>query len=212
MPTTAAGVCAIARALLGERREPPDVWDDARLLPYVALGYVSAARKLRTAKVSLLRKEATLVLPAVQKTLGRLSPGFPADFLRPLELAERKSGTTDPFSPTAIQDGLFKDKPLTEVLEAWDWRDDALHFRGATVSRDLLLQYEAELPALSSPSSLVLIPDGGELVALLASRAIARSKGQADLADYFGKDAAEVLGELVRSETELRAALTGRLR
>jgi hypothetical protein len=85
-------------------------------------------------------------------------PVLPSDFLLPLALWERPTGTGGsfvPMSPTH-KDGLPSRVP-GQNFDIFEYRNDKLYMIGANVLTDLRLRYEAMIPAIGTSQDLTKV-------------------------------------------------------
>ena len=70
---------------------------------------------------------------------------LPQDFILPLKIAERQTGTNSPFRPMQMGlDGL-PDVRKCPWNQFWDWRDDKIYMPGALMRFDLQIEYSRYL-------------------------------------------------------------------
>ena len=188
-----------------------DYLTDVYLLPYVQRAYRKAARVLRAAGMRLLVKDSSaIVVTAAVTSLSRSGVGltlYPSDLIRPLVLRERPSappGTA--WSQMSQQQELFYDKSASAKREIWDWRGDMIYFPAASASTDIVVRYEADLPALTGNSSDILIVDGLDAVALLSAAYAAQARDEQQASAKFIEMAMEDLQLIAQSETGIKAA------
>lgn len=125
---------------------------------------------------------------------------LPADFIRPIMLRESTSDqnldNSDGFLPPNAQEATLQG--------LFDWRDNALWFIGATGSVTLVMQYEAELPALSATTDLLRIPDGLDAVSYLACALAANARAQDNDVEFFVKKSERYVTDIIASETKTK--------
>lgn len=102
---------------------------------------------------------------------------YPSDMIRPAEVREiataASAGTYNTI--TAKNEGQLPNAAAGSLRQIWDWKYDVLYLRPGTVSSNILLLYEPELPTLSGDSSEILIFNGLQPVALVTAGYCARS-------------------------------------
>jgi len=183
-------------------------WD---LLPFIRTAYRDIARRLRAEGIPVFRRtSAPIEILAGVKLLGRSggTTNLPGDFIRPLEVMERVSGTGD-YLRMSQSEGLFEDRTATELMQEWEWKDDAIRFVGASGDVEIIIEYEASLPELLSPIDALLIPDSHDTVAYLAASHALSVRPNVDSSKLDTK-AKEAVSALVASELRLKAAMGGR--
>lgn len=205
-------VTAAARALIGDTGASGagEVYIDAVLIPFVQRAYRYAARYMRTKGVSVLRKQSAAIAVTVgQTTLTRPSgatPNYPADMLRPLHLREKQTGGGLVYVQMRMSDGFLPDQPTAAEMGLWDWRLDTVFFIGSTQNRDIQIQYEAELAAVTAAGDSLLIPDSIDALAGLVAAYAAESRDEQTNSDRLQKLAERDLDLLAASELLLRKA------
>ena len=74
------------------------------------------------------------------------TPVLPQNFISPLSLQERISGTTGQFTPI---DQVLKGLPRISrvpINRLWEWRDETIYMPGATGATDIIVRYLGFLP------------------------------------------------------------------
>jgi len=75
-------------------------------------------------------------------TAGAVKYQFlPPDFVWPIKMEERLSGSNDLYSPM-VQRVWEPQTTVTDKLIYWVWRGDEIYFKGANTDRDVLLYYQ----------------------------------------------------------------------
>lgn len=140
---TLADVYEQARAALGD--PAGDVWLNSVLFPHVQAAYREVLRVLRSAGMQRFRRQASVTaLSAGATSIPALS--LPTDFLRPLEIREKVSGSASVYSNMAYGQGLLpEDRTAKAKREVWGWRDGLIRTIPSTGLTDHLIQYEADL-------------------------------------------------------------------
>ena len=187
-----------------------DVFTDALLLPYVQRAYRKAARVLRAAGMRLLVKDSsTIVVTAAVVKIERSGAGtlYPADLVRPIALRERPSAPPgQSWSQMSQQQEPFPDAAATASRKIWDWRVDAIHFPAASASTDIVVRYEAEIPALTGNSSEIIILDALDAVSLLTAAYVAQARDEQQMSAKFEAVGMEDLQLIAQAETGVKTA------
>lgn len=79
---------------------------------------------------------------------------LPADYIWPVKLEERASGSSDLFVPMSMRRWTpqeFKG----DFLKYWTWNSDKIQFLGANTDREVRLYYQATFPALNIATDAV---------------------------------------------------------
>ncbi len=188
--------------------EPKDV----DLQDFVRTGYRAAARYLRAQGMGLLRKQSsTIAIPMSAVSLGRATtPALPTDLIRPIELRESPTGTNT-WAAMRSSDGFTPEVGTGATLDVWDWRGDAIIFRGNSARAiDIQVLYECELPALTFASSELLIPDGLDAISWLGASFVAADGGKKQAAEDWKGMATADLDMIAKSEAKVRKAASAR--
>jgi hypothetical protein len=121
----------------------------------------------------------------------------PADMLRPIELAERQPGSTDPFMDMDER-SWEPDEKQTTHLRFWVWREEQIHFLGATTEREVRIRYVKSLAALSGEGSLIAILNSKSALAARTASLAARFMGENPTrADELDADVSMALDRLI---------------
>lgn len=149
MALLASDVIAQAVALLNDTAQ--SLYTNGVVQPYIVKANEDLEKKLIIHDTSIQRKRATIVtLDAGQKTLT-----LPSDFLLPIRLFERDRGASDSDWVKMKEKDWEQENPVqTTTLNQWAFRDNNINFVGATVNKDILLEYERSLAVITSPSSV----------------------------------------------------------
>ncbi len=153
----------------------------AYVLPTVNLGWRKLQKKLTDKGHPRLEAEADILQLPVTTNLDPISqqwiswsgffdgtnvqntPTLPGDFIAPLRIWERPSVSVG----TPNFNRLLPMSPAPDALRSnqkgswnryWDWRNDALYFRGAIVLTDWRLRYSSYLPDLVNASTFATTP------------------------------------------------------
>lgn len=184
--------------------EDSAVYTDSILLPFIKKAYRWAQTTLVNRGCSLLRDTATLS-PAVPIGTTLLnfvsSPALPADLIVPYQMWERPSGG---LATEWIEMQKKLELPVlaqTDILGYWVFESGAIDLLGATVAREVKIEYERELPALTGNSSNILILGAEDAIANYAASRVARSRTQPELGNDLRKEAEMLLSEVANRYT-----------
>lgn len=81
------------------------------------------------------------------------APVLPTDFMRPLWISERPSGSNFPFPDVnapnmrCMTDGLQSQRKYQRNGQ-WEWRGDGIYYPGATIIVDFRIRFRRSLPAI----------------------------------------------------------------
>jgi hypothetical protein len=189
-----------------------DVADDARvLLNDTAASLYTNVTLL--APIARANRELELVLISyglpVQRQISAAIPvaanatelTLPTDFLLPISMKERNSGSTNVSDWQDMTEKEFEPTiTITNTLTYWAFRDNRIKFPGANTAREVLLRYERQLAAItaiSSPEDFVVSRNYlGAKTAEIAARSIGMNITHAD--DILARYVAPAEDGLVR--------------
>jgi len=212
MSITVQNVYDLARTKCGDSTSSAEWMTDAMLLIFINEAYRFSARFLRSEGMGLLRKiSASISITAGGGAVTRaVAPVYPTDMIRPYELQERL--TTGPGAWQRMNEaveGFFPETAAT-TFDLWDWRDDTIYVKPSSVNRDIRISYEAELTALATTASVVLIPDSLDPMAKLVASYALRSRDEVAYAKELEESAIRDLALIAKSEKALKLAKGGR--
>ena len=189
---TLATPIALAQALLDDVEV--SVFTEAVLLPVLN----SAWRELQTELAQNgVKSQVVTVSNLAAAANATVITTPPSDMILPYEMWERKNGTTDEFVPVQLVDDI-PDEDLTEELRWWKWENGAVGFLGATVARDIKLQYEKAQADFTAAANTIPIPYAEDFLAWTAAALMARSRGQRDLYRDYREESRLKLDNLLR--------------
>lgn len=117
------------------------------------------------------------------------NPTLPPDMLEPLEVWERQNGSVDAWTPVMQAANNIPTLVQTYRFRYWDWESDTLYFPGATIARDIKIEYLKMLPTLTDVNSPVLIVDCQDTMAMLLLEKVAKMRGGVEMAAVFKQEA-----------------------
>ena len=151
---------------------------------YLNSAYRTVQRQLAQAGVQTLKRRIILTqVPVVHSidpgivcelsytgffdgALNHSTPTLPADFLWPLRLRERQSGTTNPYNPMFCARDTLQSRPQSLFLRDWIYQQDKILLNGSTQVNDIELMYVPFLPDIQPDAS---IPLGQQQILILRS-------------------------------------------
>lgn len=148
MPTVplASEVMDRAAALLNDTSR--SLYTNAVQLPYLQKANEYLEQVLLTYGIVVQRKKSTAIsVTALSQTLT-----LPSDFLLPIKLSERAVGETDADWIPMIEDNWTHFVQST-TLTVWTFENNAINLAGATVAREVLLEYERSLATITVANS-----------------------------------------------------------
>ena len=144
------------------------------------------------------------------------SDGFaalPLDLLVPRFIRERQNGSGNEFTDVVPFDGFFPDGWQAEKLTWWEWEDDKLFFKGATVATDLKIKYGAWLPDIDTTQGNSQLPIMwcDEAMGCLIAEKYSRPRGSAQ-ADSLLAQAQVEIDKMCNRTARRKAPITYRRR
>lgn len=126
-----------------------------------------------------------------------IGPTLPSDFLGPLEIWERQSGSVDRWSEVKQAADSIGPRCVTSKLQIWDYENDILFFQGSTFLNDIKLKYICYAPMLTGPDSQVAVVRCIPALSALMAEAAAKSRGGTEAAAMFKQQAEEAIKMIV---------------
>lgn len=186
MADTLGTVTAKTRALLGDL--DVQLYDDAFLVTYVGMAQSQLDLRLAEKGIESYRLQATVTVPAGTVTLTKTtSPALPADFVQPIVLHERLSGSTNANDWSAMTQ-IREDIPNTDrgdSLGLWSWQGGAIRFIGATTAREVQIDYWSAPAEVALLTDALPVFDSSEAVAYLTASLVTQAAGELEMAQAF---------------------------
>lgn len=207
MPDTAQQVVLEAQGLLNDA--PGIFYTFDSLLPYLNKAYreLQDYYNLHGLKTTV-DVSSVLLVPA--GTTDLLNP--PADMLRPIELGERTPGTQDQFSDMDER-SWEPDESNTNHLRIWTWREEVIHFVGATADREIRIRYVKSLADMTGAGSFVAIQNSKLVLAARTAALGARYIGEnSTRADELDQETGRALDRLIVTAIRQNQGLPARRR
>jgi len=205
MAITAQEPLTEVKALLND----PDgnIYPDARVIPFMQKAYRELQTKMMLNGLPVL-KESSVDIPVAAGTLllGDGS-GLPTDFIYPIELHERVSGSTDRYEE--MKELAWEgDYIPSDRLLYWNWREEEVKFAGATTPREVRIRYMKGLARITGVGSNIAVNNAVSFLATrtasLAARFLGSNPTRADALDGdAGMALSDLLGILVKRDQGL---------
>ena len=180
------------------------IFTDAKLLPILqtVYGYLQTALE-RNGIQCKYKISAPITVPAGATQL----PWIPSDFMWPVKLQERLSGSTDLY--TDMVDRRWTPQVLpTDKLIYYSWNNEQFLLVGATTNRDVLLYYWANFPSIVDQNSTVFGKSEQYLAAKVAAVVhsfISQNMTLAQLADQAAEsNLEEIIGIFTKKQMPVR--------
>jgi len=137
---------------------PRTLFTDVILLPFLKRAFKDLLLELDKKNISQTKEvSAAITVPALVVSLTTPGNLLPTNFITPVKIEERSSGSSDLYTPMEEKD--WETNILqTERLRYWIFREDDIKFPGATTIRQILLYYQKGLTVpvtLTDPIGLV---------------------------------------------------------
>lgn len=118
-------------------------WTNAILLEPFKNAYDDFKEELIDADIRIMGEvsAALIVTTAMMDIGGPTGPALPSNFVVPITLWERLSGTSNSYDMMAPFKTLPKTEVLTSSLMYWSFRKQFIQFIGATTNRDVKIDY-----------------------------------------------------------------------
>ncbi len=166
-------------------------------LPYLQKANEDLEKKLAIFGAPQQRKDTTITTLAA----GNTTVDLPSDFLLPIRLFERNNGdATNNWIPMHERDWVQENAVQTIYLGQWAFRDNKIYVIGATVAKDILLEYWRNLAVIASSSSTEDFAAAKGYLASRAAELLARYIGMNDnMADKIAiREVGQAEDELMR--------------
>lgn len=149
MPTVLATDIMISSAALLNDTER-NLYTDTVQLPYLKMANESIEQVLQSYGIDIQRKNSV----AIPVPANTLTIPLPADFLMPVALWERSEGSVSEIDwvPMIEKDNLVG-YIQTTMLGVWSFNNNLINTTGSTQNREVLLEYERSLAAITSIAS-----------------------------------------------------------
>lgn len=196
---TVTEICNLARAIIGD--SAGETYRDDVLLPFVQAAYLDLELEFVERAISFNETSSDLNLTAGQTSITTSSsPALPSDLIAPLSLEEKKTGSTDKFTPVNKPEyGDLPDLDQVDQLRYWIWEAGQIKLLGATVPVTVRLRYTKQLPELVNSGSTILIPHAKNYLAWHAASLVASARGETDLFDRAEVRVNAYLDQILRS-------------
>ena len=211
MALNVSDIYSRARVILNDTKSPVGtLYKDDILLPHVQIANDELSDELVSNGITLQKEVRALILvPAHAKTLT-----LPDDLIVPLELFEREEGNQNDYDFKEMDRRSFTPNDNEQTtLKYWDWRNQQIHFVGATVNREVRIRYIRTLAAVVDENSP--LEKSGSLNYLsykTASLAAASPGGNNVESDRLGAIANKHLWKLLNINIKNNQATRGRRR
>lgn len=129
-----------------------NLYTNAIQLPYLKMANENLEQLLLKYGVSIQFKKSAAITVASSTVATTLT--LPSDFLLPLRLWERASGSTNEDDYVEIfEKDWEEDTAPSNTLNQWAFRNNTINFIGCTVAREVKLYYDRMILAITSANS-----------------------------------------------------------
>ena len=207
MPDTAGQVMMESKALLNDLGGV--FYTSDSLLPYLNKAYRELQDYYNLHGLKTTVDVAAVTTVAANTVLLQVPP---PDMLRPIEIAERAPGSTDQF--TEMDERSWEpDQVKTTHLRVWIWREEQVHFLGATADREIRIRYVKSLTPFQGENSTVGIINSMSVLAARTAALAARFIGENPTrADELDSDTGMALDRLIVTAIRQNQGLPARRR
>lgn len=140
---TAGDVANNVGALLNDPKLTRFTFD--KQLPYINMAYQELGEHLQYTNVSMTNETSAIfkIPVGVIDIGGPTGPPLPADFVSPIVLYEKQTGTSEDFIEMTQKEFLPKIFTLTNALQYWCYQKQVVELLGALSPRDVQMDYTA---------------------------------------------------------------------
>ena len=181
MSYTLASILPRAAARLNDYAQTS--FTNASLLPYAQDAGDELQLALEKAGMLVLEKKNS---SPIVVAINDITLTNPLDMLEPQLLKERLSGSSDLYTPMTRRMWTPDILP-TDSLRYWDYREETLHFIGATSVRDVIIHYLKRAINITAITDSIAVNNSQQFminrIAGLAARFIGENQARADVLD-----------------------------
>jgi hypothetical protein len=172
MPSTAGSVILRAANHLNDSSQL--VYTTPVLLPFLNMALDELEGELAVFGLSALKKTTvTIPVPANSPSI----PAMPVDFVEPLSLRERISGSTDDWTPITEVSDIDPNMDNVPSIIQWTIRNVTIFINPPQVDREVVLDYVGGLTQASSAGTAIDIEASREYLGLVTARNAASDLG-----------------------------------
>lgn len=214
---TAGDVMELARSTMNDAAVDPEtgapmnpaVWTDFKLLPFLQSAYRRFQRDLATRGVKNREVDVVLTMPAgataIDNTGTPPNVALPDDFLFPIFLKERQTGSTRNYTDVVeAHNGLPQQLQPQAQFRFYEDTGDVLKFNAASQSNDIWLRYIQALAKLADANSKIAIRDAVDALAARTALMAARARGvtvfKQDLEEWYQEELTEWVAQHYRTK------------
>lgn len=203
-----------ARTYLNDQNS--QIWSNAALLPYLVEAFNDMIESLTLYEVPLIKEKSVVISVPVSTSIPQLlnsMAGFPTDFIEPIKLKERATGSTNPEdfeSGRMIECEFLPNLQQQESLRYWCWQQQNVLIIGATTARDVLLYYIGGLSVPIAANSSLGFTYAEHFLGPKTAAYAAGSVGNSTLAQEANQVAQDKLDNLLMIATKNQQNLPAR--
>ena len=172
-------------------------------LPFCASAWNKLQLELYVYGLIVIQEISAVIEVAADATLI----ASPSDLIQPIEVQERKDGTTDLFVDVE-EVAEIPEMDQVEDIIYWTWREEVIYINSPSTAREAKVRYKKGLNACSSQSSSLNVINSLEYLANKTAALCARSIGENPTrADALEIEASQALDRLLRSEINAKQSL-----
>lgn len=156
-------------------------WTDDRLIAHLKEAYRDLIISLEDNQIPIIKEKTS---SAITVAIGALTLTLPADFLLPIKLKERLSGSSLVSDYTDMTEREWEpDVAQESALRVWSFREGAINFVGATTTRQVLLFYWKTLSVPTAVADQLIFNQAEMYLGPKTAEYAARSLGNITLAE-----------------------------
>lgn len=203
MSYPATTVIQTAQAFLNDARGQTYTFD--KILPYLRIAYDDLQERLQLSESPAVMEHAGPMTVVANAT--ELNPQ-PDDIILPLYMEERAPGEDDsswvPMNPKRWEVNMVPGA----TLDFWTWRGGKIVFRGASVIREVQLQYLKGFPTLETQKADILVHNAKNFIGARTAELVERYvKHNFRKADSLATDAESSMERVLKIATKGEQAM-----
>ena len=192
MPQNASVAIERARTLMNNASA--SVWTDSVLMRFVDIAFPELQTILKKARCPIMRT----ISAAQTVNAGVTSVGAAiTDMAEAIRLWETTVGGSRLSASRMTEFGVLPSVTQTTTLRYWVWNGAAIELVGATVNRDVFVQYWRQYATPASSAGSLIIPEAELYIAPRIAALAMASVGQDDLALVLNDEATSRIGDII---------------
>jgi hypothetical protein len=132
------------------------VYADDKLLPLMQKAYRELQLKMQLNGLAVMKEKSSVITVTAGTVFLGDAAGLPSDFVLPIDLQERASGSSEDWTPMEETD-WEPDIDQTATLRFWNFREEQVKFVGATANREVLMKYQKGLTRITAVTTPIQV-------------------------------------------------------